>query len=41
LAELSGADWDATLEAVDRAAEIAEREELQAGKERGARRSAA
>jgi len=38
LAELSGADWDATLEAVDRAAEIAEREGLRAGKERGARR---
>jgi tRNA nucleotidyltransferase (CCA-adding enzyme) len=38
LPELSGADWDATLEAVDRAAEIAEREGLQAGNERGARR---
>jgi len=37
-AELSGADLDATLDAVDRAAEIAGREGLQAGKERGARR---
>ena len=37
-AELSGADLDATLDAVDRAAEIAEHEGLQVGKERGARR---
>jgi tRNA nucleotidyltransferase (CCA-adding enzyme) len=38
LANLEGEDWEATLGAVDRAAEIARREGLSAGKERGRRR---
>lgn len=38
LPDLDGEDWEATLEAVDRAAEIARRERLPAGKERGQRR---
>jgi tRNA nucleotidyltransferase/poly(A) polymerase len=41
LPDLDGEDWEATLQAVDRAAGIARREGLQASKERGQRRQQA